>query len=139
MYKLTNTTSVIRLADNAMIPADLLNSDYRQYQLWLSEGNTPAPIDPETIEQIQARITMQVQQRLDDFARTRNYDNCLSACSYATSTNVKFKNEGLYCVASRDETWVKCAEILNDALAGNRPIPENINDFENELPVLVWP
>lgn len=139
MYKLTNTTSIIRIADNAIIPADLSNSDYRQYQLWLSEGNTPEPVDAETIEQMQLRITGQVQERLDNFARTRNYDNCLSACSYATSTNEKFRKEGLYCVASRDETWVTCAQILNEALAGTRPMPENITDFENELPALIWP
>ena len=139
MYKLTNTTSVIRLADNAVIPADSANNDFRIYLAWLEEGNTPEPVDAETVEQIQARITGQVQERLDNFAKTRGYDNCLSACSYATSTFEKFKNEGLYCVASRDQTWIKCAEILNEALAGTRPMPNNLSDFESELPALVWP
>ena len=139
MYKLTNTTSVIRLSDNAFIPADHSNTDFQVYQEWLNAGNTPQPVDAETVEQAQARITQQVQQRLDDFAKTRNYDNCLSACSYAASTNDKFKNEALYCVESRDQTWLKCAEILNDALAGNRPMPDDISDFENELPALTWP
>lgn len=139
MYKLTKTTSIIRLAGNALIPADSRNADFQQYQNWLAEGNVPQPVDAETVEQVQARITQQVQQRLDDFAKTRNYDNCLSACSYVASTNDKFKNEALYCVESRDQTWLKCAEILNDALAGNRPMPDDISDFENELPVLVWP
>jgi len=139
MYKLTNTTSIIRIADNAIIPCDSANADFQQYQIWLEQGNTPQPVDAETVEQVQARITQQVQERLDNFARTRNYDNCLSACSYAASTNEKFKNEALYCIASRDETWLKCAEILNDALAGNRPMSDDISDFENELPALVWP
>jgi len=139
MYKLTKTTSIIRLADNALIPADSRNIDFQEYEIWLAEGNAPQPVDAETVEQVQARITQQVQQRLDDFAKTRNYDNCLSACSYVASTNDKFKNEALYCIESRDQTWLKCAEILNDALAGNRPMPDDISDFENELPVLVWP
>lgn len=139
MYKLTNTTSIIRIADNAVIPADSANADFQQYQIWLADGNVPGPVDTETIEQVQARITQQVQQRLDDFAKTRNYDNCLSACSYVASTNEKFKNEAIYCIESRDQTWLKCAEILNDALAGNRPMPDDISDFENELPALVWP
>lgn len=139
MYKLTNTTSIIRLTDNAMIPADKLNIDYQEYQLWLSKGNTPEPVDAETVEQIQARITQQVQERLDAFARTRNYDNCLSACSYAYSTNDKFKTEALYCIESRDNTWIACAGILADALAGTRPMPNNMEDFEDELPVLAWP
>jgi len=139
MYKLTNTTSIIRIADNAIIPADSANADFQAYQIWLAEGNTPQPVDAETVEQVQARITQQVQERLDNFAKTRNYDNCLSACSYVASTNDKFKNEAIYCIESRDQTWLKCAEILNEALAGTRPMPNNLSDFENELPALVWP
>lgn len=46
MYKLTQTTSILRIADNAYIPDDPANRDYRDYLKWVAEGNTPEPADP---------------------------------------------------------------------------------------------
>ena len=43
MYQLTSSTSIIRLSDNAFIPAAPGNRDYREYLEWLEAGNTPEP------------------------------------------------------------------------------------------------
>jgi hypothetical protein len=42
-YQLTTGNTILRLADNAFIPAAPGNRDYREYLDWLSEGNTPLP------------------------------------------------------------------------------------------------
>ena len=46
MYKQTNNETIVRLKDNASIPADPKNSDYARYLKWLDKGNTPEPADP---------------------------------------------------------------------------------------------
>ena len=46
MYQLTQMTSVTRLSDMLCIPADPGNTDYAEYLIWLSEGNTPEPYVP---------------------------------------------------------------------------------------------
>lgn len=93
---------------------------------------------PPTAEQIMAQYTGAVQQHLDTFARTRNYDGIMSAATYATSTVPKFAAEGQYAVEARDATWVKCYEILAAVETGSRPMP-TLDELLAELPVLTWP
>jgi hypothetical protein len=59
MYKLTKHNSLIRLADNASIPADPANRDYAEYLELVAAGYTPAPADPTPnprIAEIKARL-----------------------------------------------------------------------------------
>ena len=64
VYKLTNGSSIQRLADNAFIPPDPANTDYAAYLKWLEEGNTPDDADPvpepvvatPTVEELQAQL-----------------------------------------------------------------------------------
>lgn len=102
-------------------------------------GYREMPADPIALLKIQAEIIGATQQRLDDFARTRNYDGILSACTYATSTVPKFQAEGQYAVNARDMTWVTLYQILGEVQAGTRPVPSSFADIEPDLPVLTWP
>lgn len=89
--------------------------------------------------QIQQEIIAATQDRLDAFAQTRNYDNILSACTYATDIDATFSAEGQYCVAARGATWRKLYEILDEVNTGIRPEPTCYADIEPELPPLNWP
>jgi len=56
-YQQTQTSIVVRLADNAFIPPDPANTDYQAYLAWLEAGNTPepAPVEPVTWDAIRAK------------------------------------------------------------------------------------
>lgn len=99
----------------------------------------PYAAPPPTNDEVIASLTAQIQKRLDDFAKTRNYDGILSACTYATSTVPKFAAEGQYCVQVRDATWAAGYALMDEVLAGSRPVPASIADIESELPALAWP
>jgi len=45
MYKLTDTTTIIRIADGASIPNDPANTDYANYLEWVEAGNTTTAAD----------------------------------------------------------------------------------------------
>ncbi len=85
------------------------------------------------------QITQDTQRRLDDFARTGNYDGILSLCTYATSQVPKFQAEGQYGVTARDATWAALYQIMAEVEAGARPMPSGYADIEPDLPALVWP
>ena len=46
MYQLTSGDAILRLSDNAYIPSNTDNRDYRKYLQWIEEGNTPEPAPP---------------------------------------------------------------------------------------------
>lgn len=89
--------------------------------------------------QLIAAVTSATQSRLDDFAKTRNYDGILSACTYATSSVPTFAAEGQSAVNARDQTWAALYAIMAEVQAGTRPMPTAYADVEPELPVLTWP
>jgi hypothetical protein len=45
-YQLTATDAILRVEDQAWIPADPLNRDYDEYLTWIEEGNEPDPYEP---------------------------------------------------------------------------------------------
>lgn len=103
-----------------------------------ASGTQQWRIDPAPVEHVIAAVQVAVQQRLDDFARTRAYDGILSAATYATSAVPKFAAEGQCAVQARDATWAAYYTIMADVQAGMRAMP-SVDDVLAELPALEWP
>lgn len=97
------------------------------------------PTPEELAQALQDAVVAATQRRLDDFARSRGYDNILSASTYATSAVPKFAAEGQVCVNARDATWATLYTVLGEVLAGTRPMPSGYADIAPLLPALEWP
>ena len=90
-------------------------------------------------KQVQESVVVATQARLDDFAKTRNYDGILSACTYAGSLIPTFKSDGLYCCTARDATWAALYAFMAEVQAGTKPMPTSFADVSPLLPELTWP
>jgi hypothetical protein len=45
VWPATESNVILRLPDNAFIPVNEQNRDYKEYLKWVAEGNTPEPAD----------------------------------------------------------------------------------------------
>ena len=83
---------------------------------------------------VQQKLTNLVQSILDGEALKHNYDNIVSATSYAGYVN-QFQAEGIAFCVWRSSVWAKCYEIMADVLNGERQVPTE-TELIGELPKL---
>lgn len=88
-----------------------------------------------TPAQKQAALEALIQQRLDTFARSVNFDSMASACITGMQPVGTYRQAaGAQFIQLRYTTWQKAAEIRDAYLAGTRPEP-TWAEVEAELPV----
>jgi hypothetical protein len=93
----------------------------------------------EVNSQLRESLVSAVQNKLDEFARSRGYDSILSACTYVNSPVAKFSEEAKHCVIVRSNTWNSLFAIFDSVDSGAREMPKQFSDIEDELPELKWP
>lgn len=133
------------------IPDDAVELTIEEYQALLegqSAGKAVVPDDqgypmlqdpaPLTDEQILVLYTDKLMDHLNKFAQLRNYGSILSAATYLSSTNPKFRDEAQYAIKARDDTWAKAYEVIAEVKAGTRSIP-SFEELIAEMPKLEWP
>lgn len=101
-----------------------------------SDGVFAAPLP--SLDQLKYSVIQGAQLLLDEFARSRGYDDILSACSYASSAVPSFAAEGQRCMELRDQMWTKLNQMLMEVESGKRPVPAKLDDVLIDLPVLAW-
>lgn len=110
MYKLLNYSDamILRLADNAFIPFDTRNGDYRQYQEWLAEGNTPEPADPLPPEVVTC-TPWQIRKHLNATGQRQTVESAVAA-----STDITLKDGWNFATefASNDPFVIQMGALL---------------------------
>lgn len=99
---------------------------------------TLATIDPMLFNALDVRMKERIQGMLDDFARTRNYDNIASAISYTSSSVTAFQTEAARCEVLRDTTWNDLNSYLGGVMTGVTPLPTEWLAVKAVLPDLTW-
>ena len=83
-------------------------------------------------------VKIRTQDLLDSFAKTRDYDDIKSVCSYKDSTVEKFRLEAVRAIYLRDTTWESLNNYLNNVISGNASAPLGWKDIVSNLPTLSW-
>lgn len=109
------------------------------------------PVLSVTRAQVIQRYSLEIQNNLDKFAKTRGYDNVNSSAKYKDITDeeisllpedvqsdvIRFRGECRYLALKTAETWARCYQILAEASNSNS-IP-SLTEVLEQLPTLEWP
>lgn len=132
-------------------------TDGEWHQVWSTVALPKKAVDERTaaaIAELKATIVFNTQKRLDVFAATRGYSNTDSLSKYQNITDAqiaslatedlraqvtKFRTECQYLALMTAATWATLYSIMDQVLAGTRPMPSGYPDIEGDLPSLVWP
>ncbi len=79
-----------------------------------------------------------VQKTLESTAQQKGYDTVLSMCSYATSTNLQWKEEAEAFIFWRDTIMLNAVNVFNELLSNPSNVPD-FEDFKSQLPTINWP
>jgi len=114
---------------------------------WSEENPVPLPTLAEILAvpalaidlpNFEVQGTYLLAKHLDNVANERRYDSAISCASYATSTNAQWKAEAVAFIDWRDSVFLYVLNQIGLMASSERTVP-TFEEFQLELPVIVWP
>ena len=84
------------------------------------------------------RLESDVDRHIAEACKAWGYDSADSISKYMARPNSVWHDECIALGDWIDGCWLKCHEVMNDVLAGSRPVPTS-EELVAELPVFEWP
>lgn len=94
----------------------------------------PPEIKPLDLEDSLKNLEIQIQNKLDFFAKSWGYDSLISAASYSGSSNQKFKAEASALIGWRDRVWEWANFSLAQIKNGSAQIPSDLKSAVDLMP-----
>ena len=100
---------------------------------------TVADVQPLVLQQVTKLITAKCQELLDNFVKTRDYDNLVTCLLYAATSKVpRFVADGVRAGELRDAMWVSVYNYQTKVMTGQIGLPRSFDEIIPHLPVLSW-
>lgn len=108
-------------------------------KLWEGkETLSPAEVPPQAVSTLFSLASGIITKRLDDFAKTKDYDNIVSLCSYVDDPDPVLDKEGRRGRFLRSQAWGSLRDYQNKVLAGSLPIPRSEKELLSCVIEFTW-
>ena len=95
-------------------------------------------IDPATMQHVYNLAGDYVTEKLDEFARTKQYKDFIHLTGYRYSAIPSFAVEAMRGYTLRDQIWANLLSYFTQVTSGAVPVPTSIADVDALIPDLTW-
>lgn len=122
-------TQLIKIVDGVEVPLtpeEVLEFE-QESQEWEDKAN----------ERLYEECEAALQQRIEDTAKAKQYDDAVACASYKDSTNQQWAAEAAAFIEWRDICYEYAFDYMEKAEKGE--IEPDFDDFVNGIPEITWP
>ena len=95
-------------------------------------------IDQDTVQYVYKRMGEYFREKMNAFAKERQYDSIDSLLSYSDSTVPQFAAEAARGKLVRDQVWGTLLPYFQEVVAGTKPVPITVAEVDALVPPFTW-